>query len=129
MRVFPNEYVLAFDFSLDRLDVGLADPEGSWIIPHQAYTNNWPGFREMKRDVLAHLCDLDDVRLTAVGESTANFWWYTFYQIATDPDFAPYDPSLALLNPFHVKHFRKALPEDDKCDPKDQSTTTFDLEA
>jgi len=28
MRVFPNEYVLAFDFSLDRLDVGLADPKG-----------------------------------------------------------------------------------------------------
>ena len=120
MRVFPNEYVLAFDFSLDRLDVGLADPEGSWIIPHQAYINNMPGFREMKKDVLAHLCGLGDVRLTAVGESTANFWWHTFYQISTDPDFASYDPSLALLNPFHVKHFRKALPEDEKCDPKDE---------
>ena len=37
MRVFPNEYVLAFDFSLDRLDVGLADPEGSWITPPGLY--------------------------------------------------------------------------------------------
>jgi hypothetical protein len=120
MRIFPNEYVLAFDFSLDRLDVGLADPEGSWIIPHQAYTNNMPGFREMKKDVLDHLHGLGDVRLTAVGESTANFWWHVFCQIATDIDFAPYDPSLALLNPFHVKHFRKALPEDEKCDPKDE---------
>jgi hypothetical protein len=119
MRPSPDEYVLAFDFSLDHLDVGLADPEGNWIIPHQAYDNNMPGFQELKRDVLAHLSGLDDVRLTATGESTALFWWHAFYHIATDPDFAPYDPALALLNPFHVKNFRRAQPEEDKVDPKD----------
>jgi transposase len=119
MRTSPNECVLAFDFSLDRLDVALADPNGDWIIPHQAYTNNMPGFLELKQDVLAHLSGLDEARLTAAGESTALLWWHTFYQIATDPDFAPFHPSLALLNPLHVKNFRRALPEDEKVDPKD----------
>jgi transposase len=57
--------------------------------------------------------------LTATGESTALFWWHAFHQIATDPDFAPYDPALALLNPLHVKRFRKAQPEEDKEDPID----------
>jgi transposase len=114
-----DEYVLAFDFSLDRLDMALMAPNGDWIIPHQAYTNNWPGFRGLKKDVVAHLSGLDQARLTAAGESTAVFWWHAFYQIASDPDFAPFEPALALLNPLHVKHFRKALPEEDKIDPKD----------
>jgi len=119
MHTSPHEYVLAFDFSLDRLDVALADPNGDWIIPHQAYANNMSGFRKLKGDVLAHLTGLDEARLTAAGESTALFWWHAFYQIATDPDFAPFDPALALLNPFHVKNFRRARPEEDKMDPKD----------
>jgi len=119
MRITPNEYVLSFDFSLDALDVGLADPQGSWIIPHSAYDNNLPGFQALQKDVLAHLQGLDGVRLTAAGEYTALFWWHAFYQISTDPDFAPYDPTLALLNPCHVKNFRRALPEEEKSDPKD----------
>ena len=119
MRISPNEYVLAFDFSLDTLDVALADPDGNWIIPHQAYDNNLPGFRGLKQDVLAHLSNLDEARLTTAGESTALLWWHAFYQISTDPDFAPYDPSLALLNPLYVKNFRRAQPEEDKIDPKD----------
>jgi transposase len=119
MRTNPNEYVLAFDFSLDRLDIALADPDGNWIIPHQAYSNNLPGFLDLKRDVLGHLSALDEAHLTATGESTALCWWHAFYQIATDPDFAPFDPALALLNPLHVKNFRRALPQEDKVDPKD----------
>jgi transposase len=119
MRISPNEYVLAFDFSLDRLDAGLMDPHGDWIIPHHAYDNNWPGFQALKQDILAYLSNLDAVRLTATGESTALLWWHVFYQIATDPDFAPYGPALALLNPCHVKNFRRSLPEEEKVDPKD----------
>lgn len=119
MRTSPDEYVLAFDFSLDSLDMALMAPNGDWIIPHRAYANNKPGFQELKRDILAHLSGFDQARLTATGESTALFWWHAFHQIASDPDFAPYDPALALLNPLHVKHFRKAQPEEDKIDPKD----------
>ena len=33
MHTFPNEYILSFDFSLDRLDGALADPNSDWIIP------------------------------------------------------------------------------------------------
>jgi len=115
-----NEYVLAFDFSLDNLDYSLFSPAGDWIIPHHASENNWPGYQQMKADVLAHLADLDgDARLTVAGESTGTLWQHAFYHISTDLDFAPLDPSLALLNPQHVKHFRRVRPEDDKTDPQD----------
>lgn len=55
MKQPPNEVVLAFDFSLDRLDVSLHAPDDTWPIPHRAYDNNWPGFLALKRDVLAYL--------------------------------------------------------------------------
>lgn len=95
MRTSPDECVLAFDFSLDTLDVALMAPNGDWIIPHRAYDNNMPGFQKLKQDLLPHLYNLDEVRLTAAGESTALFWWHAFYQIDTDPDLALYTlPSL-----------------------------------
>lgn len=119
MKTPLDEAVLDFDFCLDRLDVALRAPDGAWLIHHQAYDNNLPGFLEMKRDVLAHLAPLGQVQLTNVGESTGLLWWHAFYQLATDPDFAPHDPRLALLNPAHVKNFRKALPEEEKCDELD----------
>lgn len=112
--------VLSFDFSADRLDVALRTPDGRWPIPHHAYDNNWPGFLALKQDVLHCLARCsEDVSLTAVGESTALYWWHAFYHIATDADLAAFSPQLALLNPMHVKHFRKALPERDKDDPAD----------
>jgi hypothetical protein len=119
MRTSPDECILAFDFSLDTLDMALMAPDGDWIIPHRAYDNNMPGFQQLKQDLLPHLSDLDEVRLTAAGESTALFWWHAFYQIYTDPDLALYTPALALLNPLYVKNFRRAQPEEDKIDPKD----------
>lgn len=114
-----TEYILAFDLSLDRLDVALATPEGEWLLPHRAYTNNWPGYLALKQEVLTQLEAHGAPGLAVAGESTGWLWWHIFYQLATDPDFAPYDPQLALLNPLHVKHFRRAQPEDEKCDPKD----------
>jgi transposase len=119
MQHSTQEAVLSFDFSLDTLDVALRAPDDQWLIPHQPYTNNRPGFQQLKAEILAHLHRLDGAQLTAVGESTALQWWHAFYQISTDPDFEPFNPKLILLNPAHVKHFRKALPEEDKCDPKD----------
>lgn len=114
--MFP---VLSLDFSVDRLDAALHAPDGSWPIAHHAYENNWPGFLALKQDVLAYLSDSGHTRLTVAGESTALYWWHAFYHLATDPDLAPYQPQLALLNPTPVKHFRKALPERDKDDPDD----------
>ena len=59
------------------------------------------------------------VRLTAVGESTGPYWWHAFYQIGHDDELQPFSPTLALLNPSHVKRYRQALPEQDKADPDD----------
>lgn len=113
-----HEYILAIDISLDRLDSVILSPAGD-LTPHRAFTNNWAGFQELKRQTLAYLRTLDNPTLTIAGESTGIFWWHVFYHIATDPDFAPYDPLLALLNPLHVKHFRQAQPEDHKTDADD----------
>ena len=47
-----QEAVLSFDFSLDTLDVALRAPDGRWLIPHQPFSNNRPGFQQLKREVL-----------------------------------------------------------------------------
>jgi transposase len=54
-----------------------------------------------------------------VGESTGLYWWHAFYQLSHDNELAAYEPSLALLNPLHVKRFRQALAEQDKSDQLD----------
>jgi transposase len=114
-----TETILAIDFSLDRLDVSLRDGGGERVWPHRDYVNNWPGFQALKTALLAHLTPQAAPRLTVAGESTGLLWWHLYYQIAHDPDFAPYEPQLVLLNPAHVKHFRQALPERDKTDRHD----------
>ena len=119
MPTASNEYLLAFDFSLDHLDVALQAPDGEWLIHHERYLNNLPGYLALKQDLLSYLSQQTEVQLTAVGESSGLLWWHAFRQITTDLDLAPFTPRLALLNPKHVKHYRKALPEEDKCDPKD----------
>ena len=113
------EMVLAIDFSLDRLDVSLRGDERAWRWAHQAYVNNWPGFQQLKQDLLGELNQLSPVRLTAVGESTGPYWWHAFYHLGHDEAFQPFEPQLALLNPAHVKGYRKALCQQDKADPDD----------
>jgi hypothetical protein len=114
-----NEYVLAIDFCLDCLDIALMAPDKAWLIPEQRFDNNWPGYLALREALLTHLGTMDQARLTVAGESTGLLWWHAFYHLSTDPDLAFLSPALALRNPAHVKHFRKALPEEDKCDPKD----------
>jgi transposase len=119
MSTQATETILAIDFSLDRLDVSLRASDGRQVWSHQAYSNNWPGFQALKAEVLASLAHQASPGLTVAGESTGLLWWHLYYQIAHDPDFAPYEPQLVLLNPAHVKHFRQALPERDKTDRHD----------
>ena len=116
MNQSPSEVVLAIDFSLDKLDVALRASDKEWLWPHREYPNSWPGFQALKRDLLAQLSQLAQVSLTTTGESTGSFWWHAFYHLAHDEELAAYEPRLALLNPAHVKHFRKALSEQDKSD-------------
>ncbi|MEZ4594247.1 MAG: transposase [Chloroflexota bacterium] len=88
------EMVLAIDFSLDRLDVCLRGDERQWRWAHQAYPNNWPGFQQLKQDLLSELNQLGPVRLTAVGESTGPYWWHAFYQFGHDEALQPFSPQL-----------------------------------
>ena len=53
------------------------------------------------------------------GEATGYFWLPFFLQLAADPDLAPHDLNLFLLNPRWVKWFKKCFAEDDKSDQKD----------
>jgi len=108
--------VLSFDVSLDQLDVALRTDDAGWQWPHRAYPNNWPGYQQLKAELLVELGQAEATRLTAVAESTGPYWWSAFYHLAQDVDLAGYQPQLAVLNPQHVKRFRKALPEQDKND-------------
>jgi transposase len=111
-----TDAVLSFDVSLDQLDVALRTDDAGWQWPHRAYPNNWPGYQQLKAELLVELGQAAATRLTAVAESTGPYWWPAFYQLAQDVDLAGYQPQLAVLNPQHVKRFRKALPEQDKND-------------
>lgn len=111
-----NDAVLSIDVSLDQLDVALRTDDSGWHWPHRAYPNNWPGYQQLKAELLAELGQQPAEQLTVVAESTGPYWWPAFYQVARDADLAAYQPQLAVLNPKHVKQFRKALPEQDKND-------------
>jgi transposase len=111
-----TEAVLSFDVSLDQLDVALRTDDSGWQWPHRAYSNNQAGFEKLKAELLDELDPTAFSHLTAVAESTGPYWWGAFYQLAHDADLTDYQPQLAVLNPQHVKRFRKALPEQDKND-------------
>jgi transposase len=111
-----NDAILSIDVSLDQLDVALRTDDSGWQWPHRAYPNNRPGFEKLKAELLTELEPLSAEQLTVVAESTGPYWWPAFYQVAHDVDLADYQPHLAVLNPKHVKQFRKALPEQDKND-------------
>lgn len=111
-----NDAVLSFDVSLDQLDVALRTDDEGWQWPHRAYVNNRPGFETLKAELLTELEPQAVEQLTVVAESTGPYWWPAFYQMAHDADLADYQPQVAVLNPQHVKRFRKALPEQDKND-------------
>jgi transposase len=117
--MYSNEVVLSFDFSLDQLDVSLRAEGPDWDWSHRAYPNNWPGFEQLKADLLSSLGQQAPAHLTAVGESTGLYWWHAFYQLSHDHELAAYDPTLALLNPLHLKRFRQALAQQDKSDQLD----------
>lgn len=111
-----NEAVLSIDVSLDQLDVALRTTDTGWQWPHRAYPNNWPGYQQLKQDLMSELGPQAVDQLTAVAESTGPYWWSAFYHLAHDADLTAWQPQLAVLNPRHVKRFRKALSEQDKSD-------------
>lgn len=114
-----REVVLAIDFSLDELDVGLRNGQREVLWPHRSYDNNVSGCQALRADLRHYLAEAGQSRLTVVGEATGAYWWHAYQQLSQDPELAGYEPTLLLLNAKHVKHFRKALPERDKSDIDD----------
>lgn len=111
-----NDAVLSIDVGLDKLDVALRTNDAGWQWPHRTYPNNWPGYQQLRADLLSELQQQPEQPLTAVAESTGPYWWPAFYHLAHDEQLADRQPQLAVLNPQHVKRFRQALPEQDKND-------------
>jgi transposase len=111
-----TDAILSIDVSLDRLDAALHTDDTGWQWFHRPYANNWPGYQQLKTELLSQLAQHAAPHLTAVAESTGPYWWPAFYHLAHDGELADYQPKLAVLNPLHVKRFRQALPEQDKDD-------------
>jgi hypothetical protein len=118
-RAAPSEMTLAIDFSLDRLDVSLRGDSSDWTWGHRAYANNWADWQQLKADLLHELARANASGLTVVGESTGPYWFHTFFHFSHDDQLQSFSPELVLLNPAHLKGYRKALSQQDKSDPDD----------
>jgi hypothetical protein len=107
------------DFSLKRADFCLLFPDGRPLEPHVAFANSVPGYSLAKRLLLDALDTYSFEGVDLSGEATGYLWLPFFLQLSADPDLAPYDLNLFLLNPRWVKWFKKCFSQDDKCDQKD----------
>lgn len=114
-----NELVLAIDFSLDTLDVGVWDDQGQPHWSHRAYENNRSGCQALGADLSQALAETGAGHLSVTGEATGAYWWHAYRHLSQAPELAAYDPTLLLFNAKHVKYFRNALPERDKTDQDD----------
>ena len=57
-----TDAVLSFDVSLDQLDVALRTDDAGWQWPHRAYPNNWPGYQQLKAELLVELGQAEATR-------------------------------------------------------------------
>lgn len=115
---------VGFDISRKYNDVCVMTQTGEVLIPHLRFDNNWPGFQQLLNRLLLTLRQGDFDGVDIAGEATGLLWFHPFYHLAQSNDLALFDPHLYLFNPRIVKHFRQALAERDKCDPKDAQVVT-----
>lgn len=107
------------DFSSKRADFCLLFPDGRPLKPHISFANSYSGYFVAKRLLLDALDSYSFEGVDLSGEATGYLWLPFFLQLSADPDLAPYDLNLFLLNPRWVKWFKKCFAQDDKCDEKD----------
>jgi hypothetical protein len=110
---------VGIDFSQKRADFCLLFPNGQPLEPHQAFANSCSGYSLAKQLLLDALNSYQFDGLDVSGEATGYYWLPFFLQLAADPDLAPHDLNLFLLNPRWVRWFKKCFAQDDKCDQKD----------
>lgn len=114
-----NRLIAGTDVSHRKLDVCFMDEQGTLLVPHQSFSNDWPGFLALREAIAQIMQDLDLSDLDLVGESTNWYWWHFFWQAAHDPELAMFDPQLFLVNPKLIKWFKKSFPEEEKRDERD----------
>jgi len=114
-----NRLQVGVDFSLKKADFCLLFPDGQPLEPHIAFANSLPGYSLAKQLLLDALDTYSFDGIDLSGEATGYLWLPFFLQLSADPDWAPYDLNLFLLNPRWVKWFKKCFAQDDKCDQKD----------
>jgi hypothetical protein len=110
---------VGIDFSQKRVDFCLLFPNGQPLESHQAFANSCSGYSLAKQLLLDALDSYQFDGLDVSGEATGYYWLPFFLQLAADPDLAPHDLNLFLLNPRWVRWFKKCFAQDDKCDQKD----------
>lgn len=110
---------IGIDFSQDYFDLILANTEGQPISPVKRFRHDRLGSQGALAYVLsvcqAHPAD----QVWIGGEATGLLWWHLYQQWATDEMLDKYHPVFHLLNPAHVKGFRRASAQQDKTDGKD----------
>jgi hypothetical protein len=114
-----NRPQVGIDFSQKGADFCLLFPDGRSLQLHQAFDNSRSGYSLAKRLLLDALDDYYFDGADVSGEATGYYWLPFFLQLAADPDLAPYDVQLFLLNPRWVRWFKKCFAQDHKCDEKD----------
>ena len=114
-----NRLQVGIDFGQKKADLCLLFPDGQPLESHVSFTNALPGFSLAKQLLLNALNEYHFDGIDISGEATGYFWLPFFLQLAADPDLAPHDLNLFLLNPRWVKWFKKCFAEDDKSDQKD----------
>ena len=114
-----NRLQVGIDFGQKKADLSLLFPDGQPLEPHVSFTNSLPGYSLAKQLLLDTLDEYAFDGIDVSGEATGYFWLPFVLQLAADPDLAPHDLNLFLLNPRWVKWFKKCFAEDDKSDQRD----------
>lgn len=114
-----NRLQAGIDFSQKQADFCLLFPTGQPLEPHQAFGNSPAGYALAKQLLLDALDSYQFEGIDVSGEATGYYWLPFFLRLAADPDLAPYDLKLFLLNPRWVAWFKKCFAQDDKSDQRD----------
>jgi len=114
-----NRLQVGIDFSQKKADFCLLFPDGQPLESHISFANSQLGCSLAKQLLLDTLNTYAFEGLDVSGEATGYLWLPFFLQLSADPDLAPHDLNLFLLNPRWVKWFKKCFPQDHKCDAKD----------
>ena len=114
-----NRLQVGIDFSQKRADLCLLFPDGRPLESHIAFDNSHPGYSLAKQLLLDALESYSFDGVDISGEATGYLWLPFFLQLAADPDLAPHDLQLHVLNPRWVKWFKQCFAQEDKSDEKD----------